>query len=121
VANLRAEFDAELALGESYQRDYQNYEAREIAAGVPITDTHFFDDFYAGRTPIATPVGPEEWFIWVPKDRMDTYARRWAWPWACFGAGLAAMTTALLSHWRFRQAAYASGKTIRPDADPDRL
>ena len=58
MAGLRPRFDAELAHGEAYQRAYQEYEAQKIAAGVPITDEHSFDEFYAGREPIASPLGP---------------------------------------------------------------
>jgi hypothetical protein len=113
VAGLRAAFDAELARGEGFQRDYQDYEAAQIAAGVPISDPHLFDAFYAGREPIASPVGPEEWFVWVPKSKMSAQASRWGKPWGLFGAGVAAMSTALISAARSRWSS-AKGKR-RPD------
>ena len=33
---------------------------------MPIDDEHFFDSFHAGREPIASPVGQEELYEWVP-------------------------------------------------------
>jgi hypothetical protein len=60
VASLRPQFDAELAFGQKYQRDYGEYEAEQIAAGRPLADEHFYDAFNAGRPPIASPVGPED-------------------------------------------------------------
>jgi hypothetical protein len=71
VAALRPRFEAELAHGEGYQRAYQEYEAAKLAAGVPLGDPHFFDAFHAGREPIASPVGPEEQFAWVPRGLMS--------------------------------------------------
>jgi hypothetical protein len=104
VAGLRAQFEAELAHGQGYQRAYQEYEAKKIAAGANIADERFFDEFHAGWEPIASPVGPEDWYAFVPEVSRFQYARRvgWraAWPWAVFGAGLAAMATALFFRWR---------------------
>jgi hypothetical protein len=60
VAGLRPRFDAELEYGQSYQREYQQYEGDQIAAGRPIDDEHFYDAFHAGREPIASQVGPED-------------------------------------------------------------
>ncbi len=102
VATLRARFDAELAYGEGFQRAYQDYEEKKIAAGVPITTAHFFDGFYAGRKPVASPVGPEEWFARVPRERIQAYSARRARAWGLFGAGLAAMGAALLFRKRGR-------------------
>src|SRR5262249_12603048 len=96
IDNLRKDFEAELTHGEAYQQAYQQYEAEKIAAGVPITDEHFFDDVLAGREPIASPVCPEEWFGGVPRAKMHEYAARRRTAWGMFGAGLAAMLVALL-------------------------
>ena len=63
AAGLRSKFDAELDFGESYQRDYQAYADEKIAAGRNLDDPHFFDEFHAGRPPIASKVGPEEWYV----------------------------------------------------------
>jgi hypothetical protein len=100
VAKLRPGFEAELAHGEGYQRAYQEFEAERIVAGVSITDEHFFDTFHAGREPIASPVGPEEWASFVREKEMDSYVLQRAWAWGVFGAGLAAMVMALLLRWR---------------------
>jgi hypothetical protein len=62
AAALRPRFEAELAHGERYQAEYQAFEARRIAAGADIDDPHFFDEFHAGREPIASRPGPEEWY-----------------------------------------------------------
>jgi hypothetical protein len=60
VANLRPQFDAELAYGQRYQQEYADYEAEQIAAGRTLEDEHFYDTFNVGRPPIASPVGPED-------------------------------------------------------------
>jgi hypothetical protein len=104
VEDLRPAFEAELAHGEGYQQAYQRYELEKIAAGVPITDEHFFDEFHAGREPIASPVGPEEWFAGVPPKKAYAYAARRREAWGMFGAGLAALAAALLSRRRPRAA-----------------
>jgi hypothetical protein len=96
VANLRSQFDRELALGEGYRKAYQEYEGEKIAAGVPITDEHFFDEFLAARDPIASPTGPEEWFVGVPSAKRNAYTATRHQAWGIFGAGLAASAVALL-------------------------
>jgi hypothetical protein len=62
VANLRPNFDEELAFGQRYQKEYQDFEAAKIAAGADIHDEHFFDEFHKSHKPIASPTGPEEWY-----------------------------------------------------------
>lgn len=105
VAGLRPRFEAELAFGEGYQRAYQEYEEERLAAGAPLDDPHFFDAFHAGREPIASPVGPEEWFVWVPRSRISEYAAGRRWTWGVFGAGLAAVLAGGLMRWRAGRAA----------------
>ena len=122
VADLRPRFEAELAFGEGYQRAYQQYEEQRIAAGVPLDDPHLFDAFHAGREPIASPVGSEEWFVWVPRSKISEYAAGRRWAWGTFGAGVAAITAAGLMRWRAGRAAGGS-KTPSPshageDAEP---
>ncbi len=97
---LRSRFDAELGHGESYQRDYQSYEAARIAEGVPIDDEHFYDDFEAGRLPIATRPGAEEWYVGVPRRKISAYMTTQGRAWGCFIAGVGAMGTALVFAWR---------------------
>jgi hypothetical protein len=63
VEQLRPRFEAELAHGERYQAEYQAFEREKIAAGGDIDDPTFFDDFHAGREPIASRPGPEEWYV----------------------------------------------------------
>ena len=50
----------ELAWGQSYQKAYQDYEAKQIAAGVPLSDPKFYGAFFAGRPPIASDVGDSD-------------------------------------------------------------
>jgi hypothetical protein len=99
VSTLRANFDDELAYGLKYQREYQEYEAAKIAAGADIHDEHFFDEFHKGRAPIASPSGPEEWYVF----RKDNLGFRLSILFASgvFAAGLAAFVTAL---WLYRRA-----------------
>jgi hypothetical protein len=69
-AEIRSQFQAELAYGQKYQKDYHEYEANKIAAGADIYDEHFYDDFHKGREPIATPLGPAEWFDGTDPDQI---------------------------------------------------
>jgi hypothetical protein len=97
VARLRDRFDQQLAHGQAFQRDYQEYESSRIAEGSSIDDEQFFDAFYAGRESIASPIGPEEWFARIPRVRMAEYAFERRMAWGFMGAGLAAMAVALFS------------------------
>jgi hypothetical protein len=63
AAKLRPRFEAELASGQRYQRSYQEYEAKQIAAGVSIEGEHFYDAFHADHKPIASPTGPADQFL----------------------------------------------------------
>ncbi|MDB5312009.1 MAG: hypothetical protein JWO38_6211 [Gemmataceae bacterium] len=101
VAALRPRFEAELALGEGYQRAYQEYEEKKIAAGVPITDPRFFDEFHAGREPIASPTGPEEWLARMSMRKFNEFydSRRRGQAYALLGGSLAALAMALLLRW----------------------
>ncbi len=90
---LRAAFDAELAFGQGYQKDYQDFEAAKIAAGGSILDDRFHDDFPRRGEPIASPSGGEEWVEVVPRAdaaRRDASRARAL---AVFWAGLAAFAT----------------------------
>lgn len=51
------QFEAELQIGQDYQRAYQKYEVEQIAAGADLDDPHFYDAFHAAHPSIATPVG----------------------------------------------------------------
>lgn len=68
VPNIRRKFETELEYGRRFQREYHDYEIEQIAAGVDIHDEHFFDKFYKGREPIATPVSEAEWFGGTGED-----------------------------------------------------
>ena len=120
VAGLRSMFDAELAHGEGYQRAYQDYEAAKIASGVLITDEHFYDEFEAGREPIASPIGSEEWFLGVPRKKIDTYAAERSRAWGVFGAGLAAMGAAMLLRRRTTRHAALASNSSASASDPTR-
>lgn len=113
AVDLRPRFEAELAFGEGYQRAYQQYEEQRLAAGGPLDDPHLFDAFHAGREPIASPVGPEEWFVWVPRSRISDYAAGRRWAWGTFGAGVAAILAAGLMRCR---AGRAAGESKTPSS-----
>lgn len=104
VAALRPRFDAELAHGEGYQKAYQAYEADRIAAGASIEDPRFWDRFDAGRPPIASPSGPEEWLAVVPRERVREHTAPQRVGWGLFGAGVGAAVGAglvRLRRWAF--------------------
>lgn len=100
VAALRSTFDRELAHGEGYQHAFQEYERERIEAGVPITAEDFDAPFFAGREPIASPTGQEEWFAGIPTAKVEAYSARQGQAWGVFGAGVGAMGAALLIRLR---------------------
>ncbi len=57
---FRRRFEQELALGQKFQKEYQDYESRRIGEGASVRDAHFFDAFEKDREPIATVPGEEE-------------------------------------------------------------
>jgi hypothetical protein len=99
AATLRPKFEEELAYGLRYQREYQEYEAVKIAAGANIADEHFFDAFHANHEPIASPSGPEEWYVY----RKDTTGLSIVYM-LCSGVLGSAAMAFLTSAWLFRRA-----------------
>ncbi|WP_165246560.1 hypothetical protein [Paludisphaera soli] len=94
VASLLPQFEAELAYGEGYQKDYQAFEAAKIAAGASIDDETFFDDFPRASEKIASRSGSEERFAQVDRADMNAYIASDIQAKALFGAGLAALAMA---------------------------
>jgi hypothetical protein len=56
-SDMRQTHVKELAWGREYQRAYQDFEAGQIAAGIPLDDPKFYDPFFEDRAPIASSVG----------------------------------------------------------------
>ena len=54
-------------------------------------DPHFDDGFEEGPTPIASPVGPEEWFVGIPPAKLAAYAGSYQVARGLYNAGIAAM------------------------------
>lgn len=104
AAGLRPKFDAELAFGEAYQRDYQEYTERKVAAGADLDDPHFFDEFHAGRPPIASHVGPEEWYAGEVRGFGLRGKVRAFWAWGFLTGGACFLAFALIQRRRFRPA-----------------
>jgi hypothetical protein len=92
VKGLRPRFEAELAHGQRYQKEYQEYEAERIGAGKSLDDPQFYDDFNAAHPPIASPVGAEETYV----AENESHALFWNWPVAVFAAGVSASVGALV-------------------------
>ena len=95
-AQLGARFDAELRFGETYRARSQAYERTRIAAGASVLDLDFAAGFPPGPIPIASPVGPEEWFVGIPPAKLKAYGADRAHACGSFGAGLAALAAALI-------------------------
>jgi hypothetical protein len=55
--DMRARHLAELAWGTAYQKAYQDYEAAQIAAGVPLDRDDFYKAFFDAHPPIASAPG----------------------------------------------------------------
>jgi hypothetical protein len=100
VAKLRPRFEKELAFGQRYQKEYQDYEARRIRDGASIDDPHFYDDFNKEHGDIASPVGEEDQYVvkrltyMSPKVTLATVA---------LGAGILAFLTSLIVVARSRR------------------
>jgi hypothetical protein len=115
VESLRSKFEAELAFGESYQRDYQTYEEERIRAGANLNDPHFYDEFQAGRPPIASKVGPEEWYAGTrPRIEYKLYAFV---AWGVFTAGGLLLLAGLWARRGYARPR-VSGTRITPPPSP---
>jgi hypothetical protein len=102
VADLRRKFEAELGFGEGYQRDYQAYEEDGIKAGRDLDDPHFYDAFHAGRPPIASKVGAEEWYAGTGGNNILAAKFRAFVEWGLLTGGAAVLVLALILRWRYR-------------------
>ncbi len=98
--SLQAAFETDLSQGERYQQAYQQYESEKIAAGSSIEDDHFYDDFQAAHSSIASPIGTEETFVRVPRSPINEYEQRRRSAYGFLCAGGCAFATALLFRWR---------------------
>ena len=96
-AQLRARFDAELAFGTGYQQRFQEYEQDQINIGASVDSPHFDDRFSAGPIPIASPVGDEEWFVGISRERIRAYGSELRNAYGLLGAGLMALVVELIS------------------------
>ncbi len=96
MPKLRPRFEAELAYGQKYQKEYHEYEAKRIAAGADIRDEHFYDDFHKDREPIATPLGAAEWFDGTDPDQIPPLRDRTARSVAVLWFGIVAFAVALM-------------------------
>jgi hypothetical protein len=69
-AQQRKAHAEELAWGRAYQQAYQDFEKRQIEAGVSLDDPHFYDAFFKGRPAIASAVGhADDIFVTWTKPR----------------------------------------------------
>ena len=96
VETLQSQFDAELEFGQATQAEYQDYEAHQIEAGIPLNDDDFHDGFETGRPRLATTSGSEEWYSYVRPTVMRNYQRRLIDAVTIFGAGCGAMLALLI-------------------------
>ncbi len=113
---LRSAFDAELAYGLGYQKDYQDFEAEKIAAGGSIEDEHFYDDFPRRGEAIASPSGPEERVDAVLLSDVRARVSERARAAALFAAGLAALVASALLRRRSGRRGGAGTRVVTPAA-----
>ena len=96
---LGSSFGHELAAALAYREAAQAFEAAQIEAGTPLAQIHYDGPFGPGAGPLATPVGPEERFGWLPPGvGFDLKSRRGI-AWGAFGAGAAVLLLAIGSRW----------------------
>jgi hypothetical protein len=96
VADLRPKFDSELAFGERYQHEYQDYEEAKIRAGANLSDEHFYDEFHATHEPIASKVGPEEWYAGTTQSQNMAAKFRALCLWGLFSGGACVLLFAIV-------------------------
>ena len=101
-AKLRPNFDRELAFGLKYQQEYQAYAEQQIQAGRNLNDPHFFDEFHSGRSPIASKVGPEEWYAGERSTSTSEATINAFFSWGPFTGGACLLLSSLLLSWLFR-------------------
>jgi hypothetical protein len=96
VRLLRPRFQAELAYGQRFQKEYQEYEAQRIKTGASLDAPDFYAAFFKDREPIATPLGRADSYLIGPAFWRPSFN----WGAAVFVAGLFAFFTACLLRWR---------------------
>ncbi|MEZ6062366.1 MAG: hypothetical protein R3C19_18645 [Planctomycetaceae bacterium] len=97
MLSLLEKFEAELAYGQQYQQDYQQFEASQIAAGAELDAVGFFDGFNEARAPIASPVGSEEVFLYAPGRKRSQFRGAYIKSSTVLGAGLGATLFLMVS------------------------
>jgi hypothetical protein len=102
VATLRPKFEAELAFGQAYQREYQAYTEEKIRSGANLNDPHFFAEFHEGRAPIASKVGSEEWYAGTLQSGLVTTKIRAFFKWGLFTGGACILLAALVASCIYR-------------------
>jgi len=97
VKDLRSRYADELAHGKRYQEAYREYEAQQVAAGVPLGSPKFYDNFDAEHGEIASPVGDADSFlIWKGRSG-GTDKFLLSWPAILIFAGVSAFAVASVS------------------------
>jgi len=119
VAALRSRFESELAFGQNYQRDFQVYTEDNIRAGGNVNDAHFFDAFHAARGPIASKVGPEEWYAGEPGGFERSKASFVAfWVWGLLTGGACLLFAAIIATWIYRPRPNLGVSEVTPPPSP---
>lgn len=109
VAELRPKFDKELAFGEAYQRDYQTYAEEKIQSGANLNDPHFFDEFHEKHGPIASQVGPEEWYAGTRHGGQMEAGFKAFWRWGILSGGACVLLAGVVMSTLYRR---------KPTSDP---
>ena len=112
----RSLFRDELAYGQAYQDRFQKYESERIDAGISPDDPRLDRGFPPGPFPIASPVGPEEWYEAVTRQAIAAYAPEHQFARGLLGAGIGSVGVALL--FRIRDVTRRR-RPIDPATDSD--
>ncbi len=94
-AELQRAFDQELKFGLDFQRALQEFESRQLEAGITPDAPDFYDAFHSKHPPIASPVGQEEYFRFASSSDLSARRMQRAFAGAVFGSGCAAMIPAI--------------------------
>lgn len=112
-AQLRSQFEEELSLGQKYQREFQQFEAEQIQAGVSLDAPDFYTSFYRTHSSIATTPGREEMIYYVPNKRREKFMATRTRNYAIFGAGLGTFVASLIIYTNINKRQYEETDSLK--------
>ncbi|MBL8820084.1 MAG: hypothetical protein JNL58_28935 [Planctomyces sp.] len=117
VDQLRSSFTTDLNAGLQFQKELEQFEDQQFAAGRKIGDPEFFDGFGRERSSIATPVGLEETVMIVRPAAIQKYTNEWRNACIIFSAGIGATLFSLFDLFRsHRRSRIRAAEVTNPNS-----